>query len=68
MGLTLIQDKCNFCKKQLKFLGHVVTSAGLVVDSDEVDALLKIPTPLTCLEVSIVIKTFFLNFSTLAIE
>lgn len=70
-GLTFNRDKCHFCKSELKYLGHVVTSAGLMVDPDKVEAVLKIPTPKSVTEVRRVLglaswyRRFVPNFSTL---
>lgn len=44
-GLTLNRDKCNFCKSELKYLGYIVNSTGLMVDPEKVEAILKIPEP-----------------------
>lgn len=43
--LTLNLCKCKFGKNELKLFWQVVKSAGLTVDPDEVDAVLKIRTP-----------------------
>lgn len=44
-GLTLNQDKCNFCKSELKYLGYVVNASRLLVDPEKVEAILQIPPP-----------------------
>lgn len=70
-GLTINRDKCKFCKNELKFLGHVVTSAGLMVDPDKVEAVVRIPTPKSVSEVRRVVglaswyRRFVPNFSSL---
>ena len=33
-NLTLKASKCNFCRKALKFLGHLITSEGIKPDPD----------------------------------
>lgn len=50
-GLTLNRDKCQFCRKELKYLGYVVNSLGLHVDPDKIQSILDIPTPKTVKEV-----------------
>lgn len=70
-GLTLNRDKCKFCKKELKFLGHVVTSAGLMVDPEKVEAVVRIPIPKSVSDVRRVVglaswyRRYIPNFSTL---
>lgn len=70
-GLTLGKEKCHFCKPELKYLGYVVNSRGLLVDPDKVAAILRIPTPKNVPEVRRVIgmaswyRRFIPNFSTL---
>lgn len=44
-GLTLSREKCYFCKAELRYLGYVVNSAGLLVDPNKVEAIVNIPTP-----------------------
>lgn len=43
--LTVSLDKCQFCRPQLRYLGHVVDKYGLHVDPDKVNAILDIPVP-----------------------
>lgn len=31
-GITLIKDKCNFCKPEMKYLGYVINKSRLRVD------------------------------------
>lgn len=70
-GLTINRDKCKFCKSELKYLGHIVTSAGLMVDPEKVEAVVRIPTPKTVSEVRRVVglaswyRRFVPNFSSL---
>lgn len=44
--LRINLDKCEFCRTELKYLGHVVTSRGVKTTPDKVEAILGIP-PLT---------------------
>lgn len=44
-GLTLKLKKCNFNKKQIKFLGHFISPKGMIMDPDKVRALLNFPEP-----------------------
>lgn len=46
-GLVLNLDKCKFCQTELKYLGHVVSSAGLKTDPDKVQAIMSYPAPRT---------------------
>lgn len=50
-GLTVNQEKCEFVKSQLKYLGYVVDSNGLRVDPDKVAAIMEFPTPTKVKEV-----------------
>lgn len=70
-GLSLNRDKCNFCKSELKYLGYVVNSSGLLVDPEKVEAIVRIPPPKTVTEVRRIVglaswyRRFVPNFSTL---
>jgi len=44
-GVTLNLDKCVFSTKQVKFLGHVISSNGIEVDPDKVKAIADLPPP-----------------------
>ena len=43
-GVTL-NDKCEFSKKRVKFLGHVVSAAGIEVDPSKTTAIRNYPAP-----------------------
>jgi hypothetical protein len=70
-GLTLGKDKCNFCKPEMRYLGYVINSSGLLVDPEKVNAILRIPPPKSVGEVRRIIgmaswyRRFIPNFSTL---
>ncbi|XP_023028732.2 retrovirus-related Pol polyprotein from transposon 17.6 [Leptinotarsa decemlineata] len=44
-GITLKLKKCNFIRKEIKFLGHIITSEGIKMDEDRIDAIQKFPIP-----------------------
>lgn len=44
-GLTLKPEKCRFAYEQLKFLGHVVSSAGVLPDPEKTAAVRDFPQP-----------------------
>lgn len=44
-NLQLNPDKCQFCRKTLKYLGHVVTAEGITTDPEKVESIRQIPTP-----------------------
>lgn len=68
-GLTLNRDKCKFGKSELKFLGHIVTAAGLMVDPEKIEAVVKIPNPKSVTDVRRIVglaswyRRFVPNFS-----
>lgn len=70
-GLTLNREKCKFCVSELKYLGYVVNSSGLMVDPEKVEAIINIPTPKNTSEVRRIIglaswyRRFVPNFSSL---
>lgn len=44
-GLTLKPTKCRFGYRELKFLGHIVSSEGIRPDPQKTDAVAAFPTP-----------------------
>lgn len=44
-GFKLNQDKCQFCRPELKYLGYVVNKYGLHVDPDKIQAIIKYEKP-----------------------
>jgi hypothetical protein len=44
-GFTLNADKCKFCIKEIKFLGHVISQAGVAADPTRINAILNYPRP-----------------------
>ena len=50
-GLTLQPAKCNFFKKSVSYLGHVVSEKGVAMDPAKVDKIKSWPTPTTPREV-----------------
>ena len=44
-GFTINANKCSFCKSQIKFLGHVISSEALLPDMDRIKAILSYPPP-----------------------
>nr|VZH96027.1 unnamed protein product [Spirometra erinaceieuropaei] len=50
-GLTLKPAKCVFIKPRVKFLGHVVSAAGIETDDEKVTQIREWPTPSDVTEV-----------------
>ena len=44
-GTTLNQEKCQFRKSSLKFLGHLIDQTGIRPDPDKTSAIAEMPTP-----------------------
>lgn len=50
-GLRLNPAKCYFCKKELKYLGHIVNQQGIQTDPEKLSAINQFPTPKTVRQV-----------------
>ena len=50
-GLKLKSSKCDFFKKEIKYLGHVVSEQGVSTDPDKIKAVTEWPQPTTVIEV-----------------
>ncbi|KAL1265239.1 hypothetical protein QQF64_003266 [Cirrhinus molitorella] len=50
-GLTIKLAKCQFCRKELTFLGYRVCPHGVLPDQDKVKAVLDFKTPVTVKQV-----------------
>lgn len=44
-NLTVNLAKCNFFRKEIPFLGHILTVDGIKIDSSKIDSLQKYPRP-----------------------
>ena len=44
-GVTLNETKCEFNKKSVKFLGHIIDETGIQADPDKTRAIVNFPTP-----------------------
>jgi hypothetical protein len=44
-GFTINASKCNFCKPEIKFLGHVVCDRTVKADLERIEAILKYRVP-----------------------
>lgn len=70
-GLTVNVEKCEFCRKSLKYLGYVVDERGLHTDPDKVSAVVNYPVPRTTTEIKRFMgmcswyRRFVNNFSTI---
>jgi hypothetical protein len=47
-GFTINAAKCQFCMKEVKFLGHCISKTGVTADPDRIKAILNYPTPKNC--------------------
>lgn len=50
-GLALSRDKCHFCQPEIKYLGYVINSKGLLADPDKIAAIINMPTPRNAKEI-----------------
>lgn len=70
-GLSLSRDKCKFCQSEIKYLGYVVNSNGLLADPDKIAAIVQMPTPKNAKEIRQIIgmaswyRRFIPQFSTI---
>jgi transposase InsO family protein len=44
-GFTINAGKCNFCRREISFLGHVISDGGVSPDPRRIDAILSHPRP-----------------------
>ena len=44
-GLTLKPEKCHFARKEIRYLGHIVSSKGVQADPDKLKAITSYPAP-----------------------
>jgi uncharacterized protein with PIN domain len=50
-NLTLNRDKCEFCKTELKFMGHILSKDGIKIDDAKVRAVRDAEPPTNITEV-----------------
>ena len=46
-GMKLRKEKCEFCKKELEFLGHIIGEDGIKMDPKKVKVIKEYPRPKT---------------------
>lgn len=44
-GVTLNYDKCEFLKKEIKFLGHIINQDGIKADPEKTSAIAQMESP-----------------------
>ncbi|KAK3084156.1 hypothetical protein FSP39_009188 [Pinctada imbricata] len=70
-GLTLKPSKCSFARKQVQYLGHVITRDGVQVDVTKTDVVQSFPVPRCSKDVRSFLglcnyyKKFIKNYSTI---
>ena len=42
-GFTINASKCNFCKPEIKFLGHIICDRTVKADPERIEAILRYP-------------------------
>jgi Reverse transcriptase (RNA-dependent DNA polymerase). len=42
-GFTINASKCNFCKPEIKFLGHIICDKTVKADPEGIVAILRCP-------------------------
>ncbi|KAJ8720901.1 hypothetical protein PYW08_006366 [Mythimna loreyi] len=71
-GLRANREKCVFCRKQVKYLGHVITQDGVSPDYDKVQAIVDMKPPQNLKQLRTYLQTcswfrkFVPNFSAIA--
>lgn len=45
IGLRANYSKCHFCRQERKYLGHVVSEEGLLLDPEKIRAIQEMPSP-----------------------
>ena len=44
-GFTVNAAKCQFCKPEIKYPGHIISDEGVKADSERIEAILRYPVP-----------------------
>jgi len=44
-GFTVNAAECQFCKPEIKFLGHIISDEGVKADRERSEAILRYPVP-----------------------
>ena len=44
-GFTVNAAKCQFCKHEIKFLGHIISDKGVKADCERIETILRYPVP-----------------------
>ena len=44
-GFTINASKCNFCKPEIKFIGHIICDKTVKADPERIEAILRYPVP-----------------------
>jgi hypothetical protein len=44
-GFTINASKCHFCRREIKFLGYIISESTLRPDPQRIEAILSYPTP-----------------------
>ena len=67
-ALKLKPTQCRFLKKEVSFLGHVVSSEGIKTDPDKVETIRTWPIPVDIKELQSFIYRFNLEISTMQLN